>query len=120
MDDRDKRKLMKNIIVLKERLGKQSQDLGHIFDFLIGEEIFQFNKKEDILAPLLSDSEKMDKFLKYLTTSGPKAFDVFTDALKSFSDSRYEDVISALDNTELNTMRGKRKSTLFISKLMCS
>ena len=105
MDPDDFRKLMKNIILLKERLGKQCHDLDRIIDILIENEIFPFNKKEEILVGK-TDSEKMDIFLKCLRASGSKAYGQFRAALINFSDSRYEDVVSALDNTDLNTKRG--------------
>ena len=109
MDREEKRKIMKNLILLKERLGRQA-NLDKIIDILIEKEIFQFSKKMQIFAPNLTDSQMMDMFLTYLTTSGPKAYEQFRDALLSFPDSRCEDVVSALDNTDLNTKRGNLNS----------
>ena len=80
MDDEDFRKIMKNIILLKERLGKQLHDLDRIIDILIANELFQFSKKEEIFAAK-TDSHKMDIFLKSLKASRPKAYGHFRDAL---------------------------------------
>ena len=106
MDDQDCRKLMKNLTTLKERLGKQSHDFDSIIDILIEKGVFIFNKKDEIYAGK-TESQKMDIFLKSLMASGPRAYGQFRDALLSFKDSRYEDVVSALDRTELTFVRGK-------------
>ena len=105
MDEVDFRKLTKNLTLLKERLGKQADDFDRIIDILIENGIFLFNKKEEIVARN-TDSEKMDLFLKCLKASGPKAYGQFRDSLMSFSDSRYEDVVSTLEGTEVAVRRG--------------
>ena len=105
MDDEDCRKLMKNLTTLKGRLGKQSHDFDLIIDILIEKGVFLFNKKDEIYA-VKTESQKMDIFLKSLMASGPKAYGQFRDALLSFKDLRYEDVVCALDRTELTFVRG--------------
>ena len=104
MNGDDYRRLTKNYTFLKQELGQH--ELDAIYDKLVEKGIFQLEKKEEILAHNLFNSQKVDKFIAYLKGRGSKAYGQFRDALLSFSDERFEGIVVVLDNTELDTKRG--------------
>ena len=92
MEDKHWKKICKNLIMLKEKL---PSELDRIIDYLIQKRIFEFKKKDEIMHHK-SNSEKMDKFLGILKTSGPTAYHAFRDALSSLGEP-YREVVEALD-----------------------
>ena len=112
MDDEDFRRLMKNIILLKDTFGAHTREFDRVIDILIKNGIFSFNKKEQIYSGK-TDSERIDIFLKCLRGSGPRAYEVFRSALLGFKDAGFHQVVSALDNIEPDSSRGNNITCFF-------
>lgn len=92
MEEKHWKKIRKNLIMLKEKL---PSELDRIIDYLIQKGIFEWKKKDEIMKHK-SNSEKMDKFLGILKTSGPTAYHAFRDALSALGEP-YREVVKALE-----------------------